>query len=104
MFWRAWAWTSRVRATLSQLQAIQGPVVLGGAENPLHVILRLRERNVVHELVAVDAAAFRDPLDDPSIARVVGRQRAGHFAVELLYEIGEVSHADPDVRVRVGQF
>src|SRR5262249_6548082 len=45
--------------------AVQVTVVLGGAEDPLHVVLRLGKRDVVDELVLVHAGTFRLPPDDP---------------------------------------
>ena len=66
--------------------AVEPPVVLGGAEDPLHVVLRLGERNVVDELVFVEAGALRLPADDAALAGVVAGQRVVG-AAELLDQL-----------------
>ena len=55
--------------------AVEHPIVFRRSQDPLDVVLRLGERNVVDELVLVEARALRPPADDPALAGVVARQR-----------------------------
>ena len=55
--------------------AVEHPVVLRGAQNPLHVVLRFRERNVVDEFVLVEARALGPPSHDAVLAGVVAGKR-----------------------------
>ena len=90
------------RRRLGAPPAIETAIVLGRAEDLLHVILRLRKRDVVDELVAVDARPLGNPAGDATRAGVVGRQRVVHSA-ELLDQIREVRRADLQVGVGRGQ-
>ena len=63
------------RPGVPRARTVQAPVVLGGAEDPLHVVLRLGERDVVDELVLVEARPLRLPADDAAFAGVVAGQR-----------------------------
>src|SRR5438093_1131672 len=68
--------------------AVQPAVVLGGAENSLHVVLRLGERDVVDELVFLEARPLRLPSHDAALARVVAREGVVR-AAELFDEPGK---------------
>ena len=90
-----------VRATLSQLQAIQSPVVLGRAENALHVVLRLGERNVVDELVT--GLASTDAWEMEASANVLGwlgpaAARAVPALIRYAQPLGASSTGDDDIR------
>ena len=78
------------------------PVVFRGAEDPLHVVLRLGKRDVVDELVLVEPGTLRLPPDDAAVARVVAGKRVVG-AAELLDQLREVSVPEPDVDLGVGQ-
>ncbi len=54
---------------------IKPAVIVGGPENPFHVVLRFRKRNVVDELVLVESGALGDPLRNPGLTGVIARQR-----------------------------
>ena len=82
-----------------RVRPVETAVVLGGAEDPLHVVLRLGKRDVVDELVALEAWLGGNPLRDAARAGVVGRQREVQSA-ELLHQIGEVRRPHLDVRLR----
>src|SRR6476659_2881367 len=72
---------------------VERAIVFGGADDALDVVLRLGERNVVHELVAVDPGPLAQPVHDAHVAGVVGRQRHGDIPIEFLHEVGEKRHA-----------
>src|SRR5438093_92839 len=80
-------------------RSIKPAVILGGTENSLHVVLRLGERNVLDELVLIDARPLRDPAQDPALAGVVAREREMRRA-KLTDEIREVGR--PHLQVGLG--
>src|SRR5687768_11242117 len=55
--------------------AIQTAVVFGCAENPLHVVLRFRKRNVVDELILVQPRPFGLPPQHTTLPGVVAGER-----------------------------
>jgi len=63
--------------------------VLTETKNPLHVVARLFERGNATVLV------------DPSLARVVGRERQHHVVAIAIEEHSEVLHTPVDVVVRL---
>src|SRR6476646_6970532 len=82
--------------------AVQAPVVFRRADDALHVVLRLREWDVVDELVTAQARTIAEPADDAILARVVGGERR-HDVAELLHEVLEVRHADAKIRLWIRQ-
>ena len=83
----------------ARLGAVQPAIVFCGAENLLHVVLRLGERDVVDEFLTVDARSLGNPSRHAVLAGVVAGKRIVS-AAELPDEIGEVGGAHPQVRLR----
>ncbi len=102
---RGWCWNGiggGHRDWASATLAVQHPVVLRGAQDPLDVVLRLGERDVVDELVLIEPRPLGAPADDPVLAGVVaGKGVVG--AAELFDQLGEVQRPHLDVRFGVGE-
>ena len=60
--------------------SVEAPIVLGRAEDLLHVVLRLGKRDVVDELVARDARPLGHPAAHAAVAGVVAGERQVHAA------------------------
>src|SRR6187431_1699173 len=69
--------------------AVQQAVVLRRSENPLHVVLRLGERDVIDELVLFEIGPLGAPAIHPVLACVVGRERRGRIATVATEQIRE---------------
>src|SRR5689334_17568077 len=74
-------------AILAWRSAVENAVILGSPDDPLHVVLRLGERNVVDELIAVESRALGQPPDNALWSCVVRGKRRGHVATKSLQEI-----------------
>ena len=75
---------------------IETAIVLCRPENPLHVVLRLRERDVVDELVLVESGALCLPPDHAAVPRVVAGERVVG-AAELRDQLREIQRPEADV-------
>src|SRR5512133_1264 len=82
---------------------VEEPVCREGAEDPLHVPARLLDRDLLDELVELEAAAGLHPPAHRPCARVVRREREGDGAAIPPHELAEVPRSEPDVERRVDE-